>query len=411
MANTTIADLELQLQALKDAYSDLTAEKLSLIQTQLAHLETSYGNFARTYYNMFYNTSPMDITLNIYDENGDLKEVTVPNRAKSYQQALTGSGNPNGAQIGPMGSLYIDTTDGGSLWYKTSADGSSTDWCEVYTTSNWKKGQEYLAPDGDGNMLKNLNASNVTTGVLPISHGGTGVSNFKVEDGYNPEGSLMAIVPEDIENNIPAHIRPAKPGQDYLAAQNLSGMIVYFPCRKAPAGYLACDGSVLEKVKYPELYATLSESVDDGTGNKKPNFPDVEISEAERVNFPLGDYDDYFKIPNLSGVIIRCLCFNDKYQQEGQMGRAVYTYEAGGVPNIKGTWAQEITGAEKSFTGAIQIAKENGEPVQVDGKTSAPAGAYDYKISFNANDYSKAYKDGLSEVRVNNITLLPAIKI
>lgn len=411
MADTTLAELQAQLEALKDTYSDMTAERLSLIQAQLARLEASYGSFARTYYNMFYNTSPMDITISVYDGKGALQEITVPNRAKSYQQVLTGHGSPIGEQTGPLGSLYIDMADGGSLWYKTSADGSSTGWCEVYTTSNWKKGQEYIAPDGDGSMLQNLNANNITTGVLAVSRGGTGVSSFKVTDGYSPEGSLMAIVPESTDDQgkvTPAYFRAAVPGIDYLAAQNLSGMIVYFPCSVAPAGYFACDGRVLKKTAYPELYAVLSTKVE---GSDTPNFPDVEISVAERVNFPAGDYDDYFKIPNLSGITIRCSSLREDDNQEGQWGRRVYTYEKGSVPNVKGTWAQEITGAEKSFTGAIQIAKKDGVPVQVDGKTSAPAGAYDYLINFNAKEYSDIYSDDVSEVRVNNISLLPAIKI
>ena len=51
---------------------------------------------------------------------------------------------------------------------------------------------------------------------------------------------------------------------------------------------------------------------------------------------------------------------------------------------------------------------------QVDGKSSAPSGSYDYLIQMNPQDYNEAcaaiYQDDLEEVRVKNIAMVPAIK-
>ena len=43
--------------------SDNISVRLDQIQAQLAKLQESYGDIARTYYNIFYNPEPMDITL------------------------------------------------------------------------------------------------------------------------------------------------------------------------------------------------------------------------------------------------------------------------------------------------------------------------------------------------------------
>ena len=84
--------------------TDITyASQLKQIQSQLAALETSYANMTRTYYNMFYNNTPMDITLQIYDEDGALKTITVPNRAKASTSTLTYAGSPLGVLQAALG--------------------------------------------------------------------------------------------------------------------------------------------------------------------------------------------------------------------------------------------------------------------------------------------------------------------
>ena len=70
----------------------------------------------------------------------------------------------------------------------------------------------------------------------------------------------------------------------------------------------------------------------------------------------------------------------------------------------------EITGGEDNFSGSVSIAlDEDGNYKQVDGKSSAPSGSYDYLIDFDASASSEKYTD-VDEIRVKNIALIPAIK-
>lgn len=361
------------------------AEKLEQIQTQLAALETSYANMTRTYYNMFYNATPMDISLQIYAEDGSLQTITVPNRAKDAQKAtFEGSGDPTGKITAPRGSIYLDTNSG-NLWYNTNAIGSEG-WAKVYSTVNWAEGSEYIAPDGDGHNIQDLNANNITDGILGMKFGGTGVSSL---------AGILKGIPAYVDENgveIPGYITTAEAGRDYLDTTNLAGMIVYFPCEQPPAGYLACDGAFYNSETYASLYKVLC---DYGSP--------METEERDGVI--------WFRVPNLDGLFIRSKSFTEDNSYDTETGRPVLSIQMDCAPNIKGTWAQEITGAEPNFTGAIAIATDNeGKYIQVDGKTSAPAGAYDYLINFNANNCSPVYSDDAKEIRVRNIALLPAIK-
>ena len=378
------------------------AYKLEEIQQQLASLETSYANFTRTYYNMFYNSTPMDITLEIYDKDGSLKEVTVPNRAKDRASVSTGLGTPYGIKEGKYGDLYLDT-DSGNLWYCASDNGTEG-WSLLSSSTNWVEGIDYLAPNGEGTLLTALDANNITGGVLSMKYGGTGTTVCS---------GMLKGIPPTVSNGveIPGYITTAIEGIDYLSSANFAGMIVYFPTEQVPAGYLVCDGAGYPIAEYRDLYNVLVQY----------NFPDINEYVEHEVR--------KFHVPNLSGLYIRSARVNHMppdrgtiYDYETENDRKVCSIQRDCIPNIYGTWVQEVTGAEKGFTGAIKIAiDEKGNPKQVDGKTSAPAGSYDYEIEFNARNlgkddnekavYQRVFQDGAPEVRVCNIALVPAIKI
>lgn len=360
---------------MNEPINDITyADQLKQIQAQLAVLETSYANMTRTYYDMFYNSTPMDITLQIYDTKGALKTITVPNRAKSSTSAKTCIGSPAGVVEAAMGTFIINTVDN-SLWYKTSQNGTDG-WVQLANVNTLS--DEFLKKNGNGELLQHLNASHIDGGTLDVAFGGTGVSNVDMS-------GILKMVPQVTAEDgtiTKAHIEIAESGVDYLNTATLAGMIVFFPVNQIQAGYLICNGDSYSKKTYANLYKFLT---NDGA-----------------IPCPFGEDTDTFAVPNLDTYFIRCTTGND---------REVMSTQDAGVPNIKGEWSMEITGGEQNFSGSVQIALDDeGRYKQVDGKSSAPSGSYDYLIQFNAKNSSDMYQDDLDEVRVKNIALVPAIK-
>lgn len=104
----------------------------------LSELFTNINNLDKTYYDMFYNTTPMDITLERYDENGVLQTYSIPNRAKDGNNVIVGTGDPEGQVVAPTGKTYIDI-DTANFYYKVQDDNippNSSGWQLVLTASN-----------------------------------------------------------------------------------------------------------------------------------------------------------------------------------------------------------------------------------------------------------------------------------
>jgi len=108
---------------------DIKVATYEQIATLLSQLMNNYSNMINSYYDMFYNTNLMDINLQLYNDNGELKDYTIPNRAKDFNFIRNGQGSPEGVVIAPIGTTYQDTLNG-DLYIKQI--GSSFDgWLKV----------------------------------------------------------------------------------------------------------------------------------------------------------------------------------------------------------------------------------------------------------------------------------------
>ena len=105
-----------------------TFEQIEVILTKLA---TNYSEIASVFYDIFYNEEPKDVTFQMFDENGELKSYTIPNRAKDMQLLKNGSGTPEGNITGSMGTLYQDT-ENAELFIKETPAGNEG-WVQVAT--------------------------------------------------------------------------------------------------------------------------------------------------------------------------------------------------------------------------------------------------------------------------------------
>ena len=241
-----------------------TLEDLTNVVSQLYY---NLNKLDALYYNMFITETPMLLELERYDEKGQLTTVTLKNRAMDRMIAVTGVGNPSGITAASVGTFYIDTASL-TLYYKSTGN-DAFGWVEVWSAINFRNNIQYLAPDGNGDKLQNLNADNVATGILNVMNGGTGTNNLK--------GLVKA--------NGSSPFTSAIDGEDYLGPDGMTGIICYYPVgdkEVIPNGWLRCDGSAVSRTLYSKLYSKIG------------------------TTYGSGDGSTTFNIPNLYGYFIRC---------------------------------------------------------------------------------------------------------
>lgn len=96
------------------------------VLTNLSELLTNITEICSSYYNLFVNPVPMDISVSQYDNEGILQTYIIPNRAKDRQVEI-GNLNPNGEKSSVLGSLYLNALDR-TLYIKTTDESSSDGW-------------------------------------------------------------------------------------------------------------------------------------------------------------------------------------------------------------------------------------------------------------------------------------------
>lgn len=113
----------------------LDVATFSQIMTILTQLSTNYSSVFTNYYDIFLNPEPMDVSLEIYDQDGNLipnEDGTTPlkiaNRAKDRTYILNGEGNPLGVITALRGSMYQDTANGAVY---INIDGTVDGWVKI----------------------------------------------------------------------------------------------------------------------------------------------------------------------------------------------------------------------------------------------------------------------------------------
>ena len=153
----------------------ITIPTYEQIATMLTKLATNYSNIAILFYDIFYNTIPMDVTFQMYDDAGVLQTYTIPNRAKDRANILNGNGSPEGVVDAAKGVIYQDL-ENGKLYIKLIS-GGSTGWSEFITNAEF---QNFLC-DGNGSPEGVVEAN---IGVLYVDRANASVY-IKTSDGGN----------------------------------------------------------------------------------------------------------------------------------------------------------------------------------------------------------------------------------
>ncbi len=108
--------------------------EMNQIATVLSELVHSYSELARCWYEVFHDPSAKSINIRLLDENGNLKDYIIPNRALDKNYIHHGDTDPEGVYSANTGSLYQNTKTG-RLFIKAATEGYE-DGASVY---NWRE--------------------------------------------------------------------------------------------------------------------------------------------------------------------------------------------------------------------------------------------------------------------------------
>lgn len=152
-----------------------------------------------------------------------------------------------------------------------------------------------------------------------------------------------------------------------------AGYILGLPFSTVPTGFLKCDGSSLLREDYQDLFDVIGTTY--------------------------GAADDYhFNLPNYEGVFLR---------GTGGNAATLGTKQLSGVPNITGSVASGAMcyGSNNPTTsGAFTAGTSNN--LNFEGGNVHHART----LNFDANKSSSVYKNGLTEVRPDNMSVMWVIK-
>lgn len=163
---------------------------MNQIAVILSELVQNYNELARYWYDVFHDPAAKDITVKFLDVDGNLRNYTIPNRAKDRSFILHGDTDPEGNVFASTGSLYQNTKEG-KLFFKLTTEGndgnvSATNWKELKPTDSYilkgKTDPEEIYPSKEypygiiyANMSSGIISSNTPDGWQAVGGAGTGL--------------------------------------------------------------------------------------------------------------------------------------------------------------------------------------------------------------------------------------------
>lgn len=216
---------------------------------------TNSVNITSKFYDIFFNPIPMDVTFEQYNDNNELVEVTIPNRAKDLKNIETGDGSPEGQASGERGSLYIDVSTP-QLYIKVNGD-SDTGWVAIPNQNeiisiiqNYLEVNDYAKVEDIGDGTVTITQGGVFKGSLNVNQKGNTVidvdsleGEFGVDQTYNPNSTNAqsgVAVAEALES-IPAESIVASLGYTPYDASNPDNYITDTPATSESLGVVKFD--------------------------------------------------------------------------------------------------------------------------------------------------------------------------
>lgn len=246
----------------------ITVPTFAQIEEMLTKLATNYSNLAITYYDVFYNPTPMDVTLQMFDDSGVPHDYTIPNRAKDKANILSGEGSPQGNVEATKGAIYQDLLNG-SLYIKLTQEGT-IGWTEFVTNEELQN----IIIEGNGSPEGVFIAGKGSLYIDKVSAG----LYIKTTESGNQGWTLISANTENLAKRDLSNL--TEPGQQmFNAKEDASNKVNSIP-----------DYNNSE-VKFPTVKA-----VQTYLQNNISNFADKDFSNISETA------KDYFANKNLSNI-------------------------------------------------------------------------------------------------------------
>lgn len=232
---------------------------------------TNSVNIASKLYDIFINPTPMDVTFEQYNDNNELIEVTIPNRAKDLKNIRIGNVNPEGQVKALVGTLYIDSStpqlyikvDGTNEngWVAIPNQEETVSILENYLLANGYATEQYV-DESIGNGTITFTQGGVEKGTITMNQSGDATIAF------DAGGSGGSVVVE--ETFIPNSTNPPSCNAitEYgfissLSSSDVETALGYTPYDSSnPEGYISsvpiATTSVEGIVKYDNISITLN---------------------------------------------------------------------------------------------------------------------------------------------------------
>lgn len=308
------------------------------IETILSKLATNYSNLAILFYDIFYNTTPMDVTLQMYNESGDLQTYIIPNRAKDMRNILSGEGSPQGKVEAGKGVIYQDLTNG-DVYVKLTAL-ESTGWTKFITNSELQN----IVIQGIGSPE---NVKEAPRGTLYIDRTNAGLYIKTTETGTTG-WSLISANTANLANIDLSNITSA--AENKFAKPDFSNITApaqaMFTAKEDTSNKVTSISSSSTDEKFPSakaVYDFVGESISDFADKDFSNITSVaeakflginkvgsSILEASTIMYT--GAENSFVLP--AGT--QLLCVNGLNANHTLNGELVVVPSVGGVPGVAG---------------------------------------------------------------------------
>jgi hypothetical protein len=237
----------------------ITVPTYEQIEVMLTKLATNYSNLAILFYDIFYNTTPMDVTFQMFDESGLLHTYTIPNRAKDMNNILNSdsaevSGSPEGQVEAGRGVIFQDLTNG-DLYIKKTSSGS-VGWTKFLTSNELQKliMTGVVSPEGSIAAAKGtlyVDRTNATLYMKVSASGSEGWEKISV----NTEG----FVTRDDFTNLERDVATKEDGANKVIAISSESTDTEFPSARAVYTYVVEETSTLADVNFSNISNTAKD--------------------------------------------------------------------------------------------------------------------------------------------------------